>query len=125
MANTQLYSIMLVCLNGTLSAEEQQVDFTRTANAQQIATVLKGFAGLSPGAPMIEIDVENAAPSVGFEFDAGAYIQSLTPVAVQLIGPGGKVIKGDAFITEDHGTHGVNQAMRYRFRMIMALKLFK
>ncbi len=125
MANLGLYSIMVAVVNGTLVAEEQQIDFTRTANAQQIATVIKGFAGLSPGAPMLEVDIENAAPQGGFEFDAGPYILSLTPVQVQVIGPGGKVMKGDAFITEDHGTHGVNQAMRYRFRMIMPLTLFK
>lgn len=124
MSQAQLYSLMFAVMGGNLLAEHQQLDFTRTSNAQHVATVLKGFAGLSPGAPMLEIDVDNAAPSAGLEFDAGPYIASLTPIAVQAIGPGGKALKGDAFITEDHGTHGVNQQMRYRFRCILAFRPF-
>jgi hypothetical protein len=125
MANLQNYSILVGVVGGTLLAEEQEIDFTRTANAQQVDTVLKGFAGMSPGSPMLEVDVNNAAPQGGFEFDAGPYILSLTPVPVQVIGPGGKVMKGDAFIVSDAGRHGVNQQMRYNFRCLMPLKLFK
>jgi hypothetical protein len=113
---------MVGVVGGVLLAEEQEIDFSRTAYAQQVDTVIKGFAGMSPGSPMLEIDVNNAAPTGGFEFDAGPYIASLTVVPVQLIGPGGKVIKGDAFITHDNGRHGVNQQMRYNFRMIMSIK---
>lgn len=125
MSNSQLYSILLGVVNGTLLAEEQEIDFSRTANAQQVDTVAKGFAGLSPGSPMIEFDVINAAPQGGFEFDAGPYIASLTPIPIQLIGPGGKTIKTDAFIISDNGRHGVNQQMRYSFRMIAAIQQFK
>jgi len=125
MANSQLYSILVGVVGGVLLAEEQEIDFARTANAQQVDTVIKGFAGMSPGSPMLEVDVNNAAPQGGFEFDAGPYILSLTLVAVQVIGPGGKVMKGDAFIIQDNGKHGVNQQMRYNFRMIMPMKLFK
>ena len=125
MSNAQLYTIMLGVLNGTLLAEEQEIDFKRTANAVQVDTVLKGFAGLSPGAPMLEVDITNAMPQGGFEFDAGPYIASLTPVAIQVIGPGGKVMKGDAFIVEDQGKHGVGQQARYSMRIITSLKQFK
>jgi len=120
-----LYSILIGVVGGTMLAEEQEIDFNRTANAQQVHTVLKGFAGLSPGSPMLEVDVNNAAPQGGFEFDAGPYIVSLTPVAVQVIGPGGKAMKGDGFIIQDSGRHGVDQQMRYNFRMLLPLKLFK
>ena len=112
-------------VGGVLLAEEQEIDFERTANAQQVDTVIKGFAGLSPGSPMLMVEVMNAAPQAGFEFDAGNYILSLGLVPVQIIGPGGKVMKGDAFIIKDNGKHGVNQQMRYSFSAIMPLKLFK
>lgn len=125
MANLQLYSIMLAVVGGTLLVEEQEVDFKRTANAQQVDTVLKGFAGLSPGSPMLEIDITNAMPQGGFEFDAGPYVLSLQQVPVQVTGPGGKTMKGDAFIVEDNGKHGVNQQARYSFRCLMPLQLFK
>lgn len=122
MANAQLYSVLLAVVGGNLLAEEQEIDFNRTANAQQVDTVLKGFAGLSPGSPMLEVDINNAAPQGGFEFDAGPYIGSLTPIPIQVTGPGGKVLKGDAFIIHDNGRHGVNQQMRYNFRCIMGFK---
>lgn len=125
MANSQLYSILLAVVGGTLLAEEQEIDWSRTANAQQVATVLKGFAGLSPGASMTEVDINSAMPQGGFEFDAGPYIDSLTPIPVQVIGPGGKAMKGDAFIIQDSGRHGVNQQARYSFRCILSLKQFK
>jgi hypothetical protein len=125
LSNLQLYSILVGVVGGTVLAEEQEIDFKRTANAQVVDTVMKGFAGLSPGSPMLEVDINNAAPQGGFELDAGPFIISLGLVAVQVIGPGGKVMKGDAFIIEDNGRHGVNQQMRYSFRMIMPMYLFK
>lgn len=125
MANLGLYSILLGVVGGNLLAEEQEIDFTRTANAQQVDTVVKGFAGLSPGSPMLEVDITNAMPQGGFEFDAGPYIASLTAVPVQVVGPGGKTMKGDAFIIQDQGRHGVNQQARYSFRCLMPLQLFQ
>ena len=56
---------MVGVIGGVLLAEEQEIDFSRTANAQQVDTVIKGFAGLSPGSPMLEVDVNNAAPQGG------------------------------------------------------------
>ncbi len=124
MANAQLYTILLGVVGGTLLAEEQEIDWNRTANAQQVDTVIKGFAGMSPGSPMLEVDIVEAMPQGGFEFDAGPYIQSLQTVPVQVIGPGGKTMKGDAFIIQDQGRHGVNQQARYSFRCIMSLQQF-
>jgi hypothetical protein len=116
---------LLSVVGGNLLAEEQEIDFSRTANAQTVDTVAKGFAGMSPGTPMMEVDIHAAMPQGGFEFDAGPYIVSLTPIAVQVIGPGGKTAKGDCFIISDNGRHGVNQQARYSFRCVMALQQFK
>ena len=85
----------------------------------------KGFAGMSPGSPMLEVDIINALPQGGFEFDAGPYIASLQTIPVQVIGPGGKTMKGDAFIIQDQGRHGVNQQARYSFRCIMGIQQFQ
>jgi hypothetical protein len=116
---------MVGVVGGALLAQEQEIDFTRTTQSQAVDTVIGGYSGESPGSPMLEVDINNAAPQGGFEFDAGPYIASLTPVAIQIIGPGGKVMKGDGFIIQDNGRHGVNQQMRYNFRIRMPLKLFK
>jgi hypothetical protein len=117
--------VLLVAMGGTLLAEEQEVDIERTANAQQVDTVAKGFAGVSPGSPMLMMDVKNAMPQGGFEFDAGNAILGLLLVPVQVSGPGGKTVRGDAFILKDSIRHGVNAQATYSFSAIMPLQLFK
>lgn len=125
MANQQIYTLLFVAVNSTLLAEEQQVDLTRTSNAQRVMTVAKGFAGLSPGAALLEVDVKNAIPSGGFEFDAGPNIAGLIPIDVQVIGPGGTSLKHKAFVERDSIRHGVNQEASYDFHCVMPLTLFQ
>jgi hypothetical protein len=116
---------MLSVIGGILLGQEQELDFVRTSNGQPVETVLNGYSGDSPGAPMLEIDVRNAAPQGGFEFDAGPYILAQTPVPFQIIGPGGLVMKGDCIIFKDNGAHGVNKAMVYSFQARAPFKNFK
>ena len=56
-SSVQLYTLLYVGVNGTLLAEEQEIDISRTTNSQAVATVAKGYAGESPGAAMIEFVV--------------------------------------------------------------------
>ena len=122
--NVQLYALLFVGIEGTLLAEEQQVDLTRTTNSQPISTVAKGYAGESPGAAMLELDVTNAIPQAGFEFDMGSKMAGLIPVNFQVRGPGGKTNFGTGFVYQDSITHGVNQEAKYSFRLRAALSLF-
>lgn len=124
-SSQQLYSVLFFVGNGTLFAEEQKLDFRRTAGAQRVLTVLKGLAGLSPGAGLFEFDVTNAIPSAGLEFDMGRYIAGMIPINVQvLLGSSGKSAKGKAFIEHDSGSHGVDQVSQYMFSGVMGLALF-
>jgi hypothetical protein len=123
-SSVQLYTLIYAVANGVLLAEEQQIDIARATNSQAVATVLKGYAGESPGAGMVEIDVKNAIPQAGFEFDMGSKMAGLIPIDVQVIGPGGKTMNGKAFVISDTIKHGVNQEASYEFRARMALALF-
>jgi hypothetical protein len=123
--NLQLYTLLFGAINGSLLAEEQQIDVSRTANAAIVNTVAKGFAGVSPGAAMTEVDVKNAVPQGGFEIDFGPNIAGLIPVSVQVIGPGGTAMKSQAFVLSDTLRHGVNQEASYDFKAVMPLALFK
>jgi len=118
------YTLLFGVANGSLLAEEQEIDMTRTTNSQPVSTVLNGYSGESPGAPMQEVDIQNAVPAAGFEFDAGKYMLGLIPVSIQVIGPGGKSNKGQGFIIQDSVRHGVNQEARYSFRVRMPMALF-
>ncbi len=113
--NTQ-YALFFPTLNGTLLAEEQNVEIDRATNSQAVSTVAKGYAGESPGAAMCEITVTNAIPAAGFEFNAGAVMASLTPVQMYVLGPGGKQLKFEGFIISDAVKHGVSQEATYTMR---------
>lgn len=123
-ANLQLYTLIFAVADGVLLAEEISIDVTRTTNSQPVATVAKGYAGESPGAAMMEVDVTNAIPSGGFEFDMGKKIAGLIPLNVQVLGPGGTSARGQAFVYSDSIRHGVNQEAQYSFRARMPLTLF-
>jgi hypothetical protein len=123
-SNVQLYSLLFAGINGTLLAEEQEIDITRTTNAQIVLTVAKGFAGVSPGAAMCEVDITNAIPAGGFEFDMGKAMAGLIPIDVQVDGPGGTQMRGKAFVMKDSIRHGVNQEAKYSFSCTMAMALF-
>jgi hypothetical protein len=124
MASLKQYSLIFGVIGGTLLAEEQEIDVERTTNSQPVATVLNGYSGESPGAAMMTVDVQNAVPSAGFEFDAGQSMLALIPVSVQVIGPGGKSAKAKAFIIKDSLKHGVNQEAKYSFSARMPMSLF-
>jgi len=128
-ANPQIYSIFFAVVTGvatptTMLAQEQEIDITRNTQSQAVETVALGYAGESPGAPMMEVDIINAIPQGGFEFDAGANMLALIPVSIQVIGPGGRSVKGKGFIISDSIRHGVNQQARYSFRARMSMQLF-
>lgn len=124
-ASSQIYALMYFVGNGTLFVEETKFDFRRTAGAQRVMTVAKGFAGLSPGAQLFEFDVTEAIPSAGLEFDMGRYIAGNIPIDVQAwIGTGGKIAKGKAFIEHDSGSHAVDTPSQYMFSGVMGLQLF-
>lgn len=128
-SNPVLYSILFTVVTATnkttsLLAQEQEVDITRNTQSQAVETVALGYAGESPGAPMMEVDIVNAIPANGFEFDAGPSMLLLIPAKIQVLGPGGKSVKGNGFIISDSIRHGVNQQARYSFRARMSMQLF-
>lgn len=122
--NLKLYSFLFAAANGTLLAEEQQIDVARMTNSQPVSTVPNGYSGESPGAGMTDITIRNAIPQGGFEFEMGKYMAGLIPLDIQVTGPGGKSIKGKCFVISDSIRHGVNQEASYEFRARMALSLF-
>ena len=124
MANEALYSLIYVRINGALLTEEASVRLRRMTNAQVIKTVAKGFAGMSPGAPMAEIALSNAIPAADFEFDAGPAMLALETVEVCLECAGKQAVcKG--FITEDGLEHAVDSPSKYDFNIVAKFPVFQ
>ena len=115
--STQLYSLCEVYLNGSKLAEEASVKLTRDSKAQQVDTVARGFAGLSPGAKMMSITVDNAVPAAAFEVDPSRYIGTLEVVELTLYAAG-KTLTTKGFIISDNFSHAVNSASSLSFDFI-------
>lgn len=124
MASPQLYTLAYVTAESKLLTEEGSVTVGRASNAQQVATVAKGFAGVSPGAPTVQIQVKNAVPAADFEFDMGRYILSLQVIEIGIIVAGRQLV-AKGFILEDTFQHSVNSESAYDFTFIGGFELYQ
>jgi hypothetical protein len=115
MANNQLYSLLYVIADGVLLTEEVSISQKRQTGSQPVVTVVKGYAGESPGANMCEIEVKNAIPASGLERDFGAAMASLAQVELGIVGPGGRIARVKGFVISDSITHSANTEGAYEF----------
>lgn len=118
MSEFSLYSLAYVLVEGMLLAQEGSVSVNRTTNSQAVNTVALGYAGESPGAPMVEIDVKNAVPAADFELNPGKFMKSMKEVEIGVLGPGGKQMTARGFIISDTFEHsvGAESTLSFKFR---------
>ncbi len=114
MANVQLYTLAYCTADGKLLTEEASLTVNRATNSQAVNTVAKGYAGESPGAATIEIQVTNAVPAADFELNAGPFMKSLKSVEMGVI-VAGKQLVAKGFIIQDSFKHSVNSESNYDF----------
>ena len=117
MSGLQLYTLAYVLVDGSILTEEASVNVNRATNSQAVNTVAKGYAGESPGAASIEIQVTNAVPSADFEMNPGRYMKNLKQVEIGLL-VAGKQLTARGFIISDSFKHSVNNesSLDFTFR---------
>lgn len=112
----QLYTLVYVLADSALLSEEASVSMSRETGSSPSKTVAKGYAGETPGAAMIELDVTNMVPAIGIEFNAGKYMSTMTPIEMGLLAFGEQLtFKG--FIISDSLKHSVNSESSYDFKV--------
>lgn len=111
----QLYSVLYVLVAQSILTDHGTASVTRATNSQPVNTVAKGYSGESPGAAMVEIQVESAVPSAGFELNPGDYMKNLKEVEIGLLGPGGRQLAARGFIISDSFSHSVNNESKLSF----------
>jgi hypothetical protein len=122
--STQLYSNAYVTIDGALLTEEASVSVDKRSGLNPVFTVAKGFAGMSQGAAVAEISVDNAVPSVDFEFNPDKFMRAGSVVEVGIIMAGRQsVFKG--FITEATYSHSVNQESKLSFKITAGFEPFE
>lgn len=113
----ELYTNASVTVEGALLAEEVSLSIDRETRAQEVLTVHKGFAGLSPGAKILTATIDNAVPSSDFELDPSTYMDELRVVEVTFY-VAGKSLTSKGFIIGDTFGHAVNTESKLNFKFV-------
>jgi hypothetical protein len=114
MAN-QLYTNAFVSIDGAVLLQEASVSVSRATGSQPVITAPLGYAGESPGASTMEVDVTNAVPTADFEFDAGAKMKSLKEVELTIYAAGKRLVS-KGVIVADTFKHAANSESTYEFK---------
>ncbi len=117
----QLYTGIYATIDDKLLAEEVSITIQKNSGSNPVNTVVKGFAGVSPGAGSANWTIEMAAPSADFEVNPDAY---LTTNKISRFGAvmSGRQMSTDVFILTAEYTHGVNQEAKITITAIGPLK---
>ena len=115
MSQAQLYTKVQVYVNGALLTENADVRLTRNAGLLPVNTTYKGFAGFTQGAPFMEIEVGNAVPLAGFEYNPGSDEQNANFVNLTLVAAG-QTLSTDGGIMGDDLSYAVNSESKLNFR---------
>jgi len=116
----EIYTLAVAYLDGALLTEESGITVDRDARMQEINTVAKGFAGMSPGSPIVRIDLENGVPARDFELNPGKFF--INPGDIQIVQltifAASRSLTTNGFILKDNFHHAVNAEARLSFNFI-------
>jgi len=111
------YVLALSTVDGAIQLQVHNIRVGRSTGSQAVKTLGLGYAGESPGAAMVEISVDAAVPAGGFEFQAGAKMQSLIQTALYVLGPAVQTLKAQGQITSDEFKQAVDSPAVYTFSL--------
>lgn len=115
MSQAQLYTKVFVYINGSLLTENADVRITRNSGLLPVNTTYRGFAGFTQGAPFIEVEVGNAVPLAGFEYNPGQDEQNANFVNITLVAAG-QTLSSDGGIMGDDLSYAINTESKLNFR---------
>lgn len=111
-----LYDQVYVFVDGALLSEALTVATGLESDDQDVATMVKGFAGLTPGPQRRTVKVENAVPSAGFEYPFEKKYKDRSVVQIKLqSGSTGKSMVSDGFFTGVNVDAGVGKSTSVSF----------
>lgn len=119
-----LYANAYLGINGTIVVQETTLSVAKKAGMNPVFTTALGFAGMSQGAPIMEVSFESAVPSADFEFNPDRYMLLGEEVDVSIL-MAGRQTNTKGFITEATYTHGVNQEAKLSMSIICRFERFE
>lgn len=95
----QLYDQVYAYIQGKLLAENTSVGTELTGQQQEVDTLVRGFAGISPGPDKRTISFENVIPVSGMEVEVEKFYLNKVELDVRLQqGGSGRKYEGKGFI---------------------------
>lgn len=111
-----LYDQVYVFIDGALLSEALTVATGIESDDQDVATMVKGFSGVSPGPQRRTVKVESAVPSSGFEYPFEKKYKDRSVVEIKLqSGSTGKSMVSSGFFTNVNVDAGVGKATTVSF----------
>jgi len=117
MASLQIYDRGAVFFDGKLLVECVSFTVKSDPKLNPINTMQKGFAGVSPGAEQTDIEVTEALPRAGFDYDALAALQG-NDVVEFVCYLGSKKLKCKGFISGLDMATGVDKGAEVKFNFM-------
>ena len=106
-------------IDGGLAAENTTVDTEITSDIQQVLTITKGFAGVTPSPHVRTISAESVIPVSGFEFDYETAFLNTQEVTIKLeLGGSGKKTTSKGYFTSVPVSAGVGRTATVSFQFV-------
>lgn len=112
-----LYTNAVVYLDGAILAEAQSIKVDRETGSQETNTIVKGWAGVTPGASKTKVSVENAVPSADFEVDPGRFMKTNKEVELTIF-CAGRTLTSKGVILSDSFNYSVGQDAKLSFEFV-------
>lgn len=114
--STKLYSDIPIYIDGALATEHNKVQIERDAGNQEIVTVARGYAGVSPGAMTMRVTVTQAVPAAGFENNLGRKMAARETVEFTAFVAGQKLTQ-KMYVMSDSISGGANEKSDMSFTL--------
>lgn len=114
MASLQTYEKGALFADGQLLVETTNFSVSIDSKAQEINTMQKGFAGMSPGSEMTQVEVTSALPRAGVDYDSLTKLQGLKVVEMVLFA-GAKKWSTKGYVTNMQMQFGADRASEVSF----------
>ena len=106
-------------VDGGLAAENTTVDSEIVSDIQQVMTIAKGFAGVTPSPHTRTISAESMVPVSGFEFDYETAFLTTQEVELTLQqGGSGKKTTSKGYFTNVAVSAGVGRSATVSFQFV-------
>lgn len=111
------YANIIVYRDGVLLTEENKVKITRDFGNKEIITTARGFAGTVKGAAIMKVDITNAVPAAGVEYDPGPDGETAIPHDWTFI-RGGQQITAKLIVMSDDTDHSAGGESSLSFSLV-------